>query len=36
MADKKKLQTSNGKRVRTLREKQNISQQELAAPCNFK
>lgn len=35
MADKEKLQISIGKRVRTLREKKNISQQALAALCNF-
>jgi len=35
MADKEKLQIAIGKRVRTLREKKNISQQQLAALCNF-
>ena len=35
MADKEKLQIAIGKRVRTLREEKNLSQQELAALCTF-
>ena len=35
MIDKKKLQIAIGKRIKELREKHKVSQQDLAAACNF-
>ena len=35
MVDKKKLQVAIGKRIKELREEHKVSQQDLAAACNF-
>jgi transcriptional regulator with XRE-family HTH domain len=35
MTDKKKLQLAVGKRIKELREKQKIQQQDIAAACNI-